>query len=232
MSEALDKVRGVDELPLFPLPVILFPGAPMPLHIFEPRYRKMLKDIQITNRLFGLSFFDASESDETLPPLGHLGCVAEIRDVQEMPDGRSNILSVGVIRYRLEDYVDANEPYLVGRISYFEDYDEDKESLEPQAEKVRDFFVRIAQAIKKLSNDNDPLPDFPQTDPEQLSFLVSSAMDIDLKLKYELLELRSTAERLDRLHGYLSRAVIEYEERAHIQQLAKSNGHTKKKVQF
>ncbi len=232
MSEALDKVRGVNEIPLFPLPVILFPGAPMPLHIFEPRYRKMLKDIQIGNNLFGLSFFDASESEETLPPHGHLGCIAEVRDAQELPDGRSNILSVGVIRYRLEDYVDADEPYLVGRVSYFEDEPEDKTALEPQAEKVRELFVRIAQAIKKLSNDNDPLPDFPPTDPEQLSFLVSSAMDIDLKMKYELLEMRSTSERLDRLYYYLSRAVVQYEERAHIQQIAKSNGHGNKKVEF
>ncbi len=50
MSEALDKVRGVRELPLFPLPVVLFPGMPMPLHIFEDRYRQMLADVRAGNR--------------------------------------------------------------------------------------------------------------------------------------------------------------------------------------
>ena len=57
MSEALDKVRGLRELPIFPLPVVLFPGMPMPLHIFEPRYRKMLADIRAGDSLFGLSYF-------------------------------------------------------------------------------------------------------------------------------------------------------------------------------
>ncbi|MDX6290840.1 MAG: ATP-dependent Lon protease, partial [Blastocatellia bacterium] len=59
MSEALDKVRGVHELPVFPLPVVLFPGMPMPLHIFEPRYRTMLADIRAGDNLFGLSYFDS-----------------------------------------------------------------------------------------------------------------------------------------------------------------------------
>lgn len=230
MSEALDKVSGIYELPLFPLPVILFPGAPMPLHIFEPRYQKMLKDIQIGRSLFGLSYFDAGESEESIPAVGHLGCVAEVRDVQPLPDGRSNILTVGVIRYRLESYVDADEPYMVGRVSYFEDEDLDKSTLDLRAKEVQELFIRIAHAIKKLNNDNDPLPDFPPTDAEQLSFLVSSAMDIDVGLKYELLEMRSTFGRLERLYAYLSRAVVEYEERAHISQIAKSNGHTKKKI--
>lgn len=230
MSEALEKVSGVYELPLFPLPVILFPGAPLPLHIFEPRYQKMLKDIQIGNNLFGLSYFDAGETDESMPAVGHIGCVAEVRDVQPLPDGRSNILTVGVIRYRLESYVDADEPYLVGKVTYFEDTDEDKAALEPEAQKVQELFIRIAKAIKKLNSDNEPLPDFPPTDAEQLSFLVSSAMDIDANLKFELLEMRSTTERLERLHSYLSRAVVEYEERAQVQQIAKTNGHTKKKI--
>ncbi|MCA1558515.1 MAG: LON peptidase substrate-binding domain-containing protein, partial [Acidobacteria bacterium] len=82
MSDSLDRVRGVQELPLFPLPVVLFPGVPMPLHIFEPRYRRMLEDIRAGDQLFGLSYFDVSESESTVPPVGHLGCVAEVTEVQ------------------------------------------------------------------------------------------------------------------------------------------------------
>src|SRR5262245_62423121 len=96
MSEAMDKVRGVRELPLFPLPVVLFPGMPMPLHIFEPRYRKMLSDIHAGNNLFGLSYFDAASSANEIPPTGHIGCVAEVTETQALPDGRSNILTVGL----------------------------------------------------------------------------------------------------------------------------------------
>ena len=70
MSEALDKVRGVRELPLFPLPVVLFPGMPMPLHIFEPRYRKMLADIRAGDNLYGLSYFDSAASENEIPAAG------------------------------------------------------------------------------------------------------------------------------------------------------------------
>src|SRR6266540_5847515 len=106
MSEALDKLRGVRELPRFPLPVVLFPGMPMPLHIFEPRYRQMLDDIRAGNNLFGLSYFDSSISEQEFPSVGSIGCVAKVTDTQAFPDGRSNILTVGVIRYRIEEYLE------------------------------------------------------------------------------------------------------------------------------
>src|ERR1044071_6003956 len=92
MSEGIEKVRGVTELPLFPLPIVLFPGVPLPLHIFEPRYRQMLEDIGQTNNLFGLSYFDSSASERELPAVGDVGCVAEVTESQTLSDGRSNIL--------------------------------------------------------------------------------------------------------------------------------------------
>src|SRR3982750_2896628 len=98
MSEASDKVRGVRELPLFPLPLVLFPGVPLPLHIFEPRYQRMLADIRASDSLFGLSYFDVDEAENAPPPVGHIGCVAEVTEVQSLPEGRSNIMTVGLIR--------------------------------------------------------------------------------------------------------------------------------------
>src|SRR5687767_5843906 len=108
MSEAMDKVRGVSELPVFPLPVVLFPGVPLPLHIFEPRYRQMLQDVKATNNFFGVSYLeDASEAE--CPAVGHVGCLAELTETQTLDDGRSNILTVGVIRYRVEEYLDRGD---------------------------------------------------------------------------------------------------------------------------
>ena len=112
MSESLDKVRGVRELPLFPLPLVLLPGVPLPLHIFEPRYRRMLSDVRAGNQLFGVSYFDVSQTELERPPVGHVGCAAEVVEVQPVPDGRSNILTVGVVRYRVESYADRGDPYL------------------------------------------------------------------------------------------------------------------------
>ena len=232
MSEATDKVGGQHELPLFPLPVVLFPGVPLPLHIFEPRYRQMLLDIRAAKNLFGLSYFDSSTAEGDVPPAGHVGCVAEVTEVQTFPDGRSNILTLGVIRYRIESYVERGDPYLVAQVSYFEDDDEDEELLAAPAKEVAETFTRIAQAVRTINDERATLPDITNTEPQRLSFLVAAAMEIDADVKQELLELRSTSERLERLRAMLNIAVKGYEERARIHELAKGNGHGGRKVEI
>jgi Lon protease-like protein len=232
MSDASDKVRGVRELPLFPLPLVLFPGVPLPLHIFEPRYQRMLADIRAGDSLFGLSYFDATEAGGEIPSVGHVGCVAEVTEVQPLPEGRSNILSIGLIRYRLEAYVDRNDPYLVGRVSFFEDEAEDEEFLKQRADQVSKLFMRIARAVRVINDERASLPELPPTEPERLSFLVAAAMELDTEVKLELLELRQTSERLKRLRDLLARAVSGYEERARIHAIAKNNGHGGKKIEI
>jgi len=228
----MDKVRGVSELPVFPLPVVLFPGVPLPLHIFEPRYRQMLTDISSTNNLFGVSYFDPSISTDMVPPAGHVGCVAEVTELQSLADGRSNILTVGVVRYRIESYVERGASYLVAKLSYFEDRDEDEDALAGLTKEVADAFTRIAQAVRIINDERTNLPDISDTEPQRLSFLVAAAMELDAEVKQELLELRSTFERLERLRAMLSQAVKGYEERARIHELAKGNGHGGKRIEI
>src|SRR6266403_4867213 len=232
MSEALDKVRGVRELPIFPLPVVLFPGMPMPLHIFEPRYRKMLADIRAGDNLFGLSYFDASSSDQEVPPAGHIGCVGEVTETQALPDGRSNVLAIGIIRYQVEGYVERGDSYLVVRANYFEDDDEDSAALSGNAQEVAGMFMRVANAIRAISDERGNLPDISDTEPQKLSFLVAAAMELELETKQALLELRSTTERLARLRDQLARVVKGCEERARPHSVAKGNGHGGKRVEL
>jgi len=232
MSEAYDKVRGVSELPIFPLALVLFPGVPLPLHIFEPRYRQMLNDVRAGNSLFGVSYFDASTSEKDMPPAGHVGCVAEITETQPMPDGRANILTVGIIRYRIEEYAERDDPYLLARVSYFEDDEEDPNLLSESARDVAETFTRIARAVRTINDERANLPDITDTEPQRLSFLVAAAMEVDTDVKQDLLELRSTAERLQRLREMLGRAVSNYEERARIHELAKGNGHSGRKIEM
>ena len=230
MSENLDKVRGVRELPLFPLPLVLFPGVPLPLHIFEPRYRQLLRDVRVTNNLFGLSYFDPRAAAHDRPPVGHVGCAAEVIEVQPMADGRSNILTMGVIRYRVESYIDRGEPYLIGQVSFFEDQAEDEELLARRAGEVSNLFIRIARAVRTINDERASLPDLPEAAPERLSFLVAAAMEMDVEIKQELLELQSSTERLKRIRDLLSQAVSGYEERARMHEIAKGNGHGRKKL--
>jgi ATP-dependent Lon protease len=232
MSEASDKVEGISNLPLFPLPVVLFPGVPLPLHIFEPRYRQMLSDIRLTKNLFGLAYFDSTTAENEVPPAGHVGCVAEVTETQTFPDGRSNILTLGVIRYRIESYVERGDPSLVAQVSYFEDDEEDEQLLAGPAREVAETFTRIAQAVRTINDERASLPDISNTEPQRLSFLVAAAMEIEADVKQELLELRSTSERLERLRGMLSIAVKGYEERARVHELAKGNGHSGRRIEL
>jgi len=164
--------------------------------------------------------------------VGHVGCVAEVTETQALPDGRSNILTVGLIRYRVENYLERGDPYLVAQVNYFEDEEEDGELLNQSSRSVAEAFSRIARAVKIINDERATLPDISDTDPQRLSFLVAAAMEIDADVKQELLELRSTSERLRRLRGMLLRAVSSYEERARIHELAKRNGHSGKKIEI
>jgi Lon protease-like protein len=227
---SLDRVRGVSELPLFPLPVVLFPGVPLPLHIFEPRYRQLLRDVNAGNNLFGLSYFDPAITVSETPPIGHLGCVAEITDTQPLPGGRSSIFTVGLVRYRVDSYVERGDPYLVARVTFFEDEPENQAQLGKRAQDVAETFMRIARSVRTISDERSPLPDLPANEPERLSFLMAGAMDLENEAKLELLEMRSTSARLDRLWELLSSVVGNYEERARVHIISKGNGHAGGKI--
>jgi len=230
MSDALEKVSGIKQLPLFPLPLVLLPNELLPLHIFEPRYRQMLKDVALDTNMFGISYFNPTGDFIEKPALGSVGCVAEVRQAQTLPDGRTKILTAGVVRYRLIDYVDGNESYLLSDVEFFEDEKEDEAVLNPLADEVFMLFRRIALAAHKLSGERGTFPDVSQTEPEPLSFLVTAAFNLEPDLKYQLLETRSTIERLERLKEILVQTVGKMEESAEIHKIARTNGHSNKKI--
>lgn len=232
MSDATEKVLGIKHLPLFPLPLVLLPNELLPLHVFEPRYRKMLKDAMLDKNMFGVLLFEPAESFAEKPSPGTIGCVAEIREARELPDGRSNLLTIGVKRFRLLDYVEAGEPYLIGEVEFFDDESQDLSVLEPLSDEVFVLFERIARAAHKLSGQRGTLPEIPRAEAEQFSFLVTAAFNLDNDLKYRLLETQSTVERLEKLREILRRAVGKMEESAEIHKSAQTNGHSKKKIEM
>src|SRR3712207_3175982 len=123
-------------LPIFPLPVVLFPGTPLPLHIFEPRYRRMLGDCLAGDRRFGIT---PAGSEDRMPDPGTVGCIAEIRVNQELPDGRSNVIVYGGERFVLTRPVTDPAPYFVAMVQTFEE----EPGTEPQddsAARVRELF--------------------------------------------------------------------------------------------
>lgn len=232
MSDALEKVRGLTRLPIFPLPLILVPNELLPLHIFEERYRQMLRDIERHGNCFGVVHFEAEESVVARPAMGSIGCVAEIRESELLNDGRSNVLTLGIIRFRLIDYSDSGEPYHVARVEYFEDSDENQAALAKLADEVFELFERVAKAAFKLSGNRGTLPEIQRATPEALSFLITAAFNFENDKKYELLELTSTSKRLGELKGILAKTVGQMEESAEIRAVARTNGHSKKPIDF
>ncbi len=204
----------------------------LPLHIFEERYQVMIEDIKAEKNFFGLSYFDPQETILEKPPAGSIGCVAEVREAHSLPEGRSNILTIGVIRYRLVDFVDTTEPYFVGNVEFFEDFEEDEKPLRELSDEVFLLFRRIAKAAHKLSGQQGEFPEIPQTQPEQLSFLVCAAFNLEAELKYKMLETRSTIERLEKLREILKQTVERVEDSAEIHKIAQTNGFSKKKIDF
>lgn len=212
----------LSRLPLFPLPLVLFPGAPLPLHIFEPRYRQMLSDCLAGDSQFGIVFRAEGISETDVEP-GAVGCIAEVDDTHTLPDGRSNIVVHGVRRFAMRRFVASPAPYRVAEVAEYEDVPEDDATLAPIARRVRDLFDRVGRAARTLADDHDPLPALPD-DPDSLSFGIAALIDIEPARRQEILESRRASERLETLAGMLSGAVDSLEARARVHGRAKGNG--------
>lgn len=225
MSDLLDKVEGLDQIPIFPLPLVLLPNELLPLHIFEDRYRAMLADIQRSRNIFGVILSEPKDPFIDRPPAGSVGTAALVRDAEILPDGRSNIITLGLVRFRLIDYADADQPYLVGNVEFFEDTSEP--GIEDLAVDVLTLFDRMAKAAFKLGGGRGGQPQIRHAEPEALSFLITAAFNFDNARKQALIEMTSTGERLAALKVILDSTVLQMEESAEIQTLSKTNGHSK-----
>jgi Lon protease-like protein len=209
-------------LPLFPLPLVLFPGVPLPLHIFEPRYREMLADCLAGDQRFGIVFTPEESAGE--PQRGAVGCIAVIQNSEMLPDGRSNILVVGGDRFAIARLVSGVRPYLLGEVITYADFEESREPLDTLARQLRVVFERVGRAARTLADDRDPLPPLPD-DPAALSFTIASLIDLDPAGRQRLLASRSPLARLRELDDLLSPAVDMLESRAVVHARAKTNGH-------
>ena len=183
---------AVRELPLFPLPeVVLFPGRPLPLHIFEFRYRIMMNTILESDRRFGVLMWDPVQGQPA-----SVGCCAEIIHFQRLPDDRMKILTLGQQRFRVLEYV-REKPYRVGLVEWIEDQPTDKD-LNTMASEVGQLLRDVVRLHSKLTDQKIELPENLPDLPTELSYWVASNLAGVASEQQSLLEMQDTAKRLER----------------------------------
>lgn len=183
---------AVRELPLFPLPeLVLFPGRPLPLHIFEFRYRIMMNTILESDRRFGVLLFDPVRGQ-----VSNVGCCAEIVQYERLPDDRMKMLTLGQQRFRVLEYV-REKPYLVGLVEWIEDSPPQKD-LRALATEVEQLLQDVVRLSAKLTDQSIELPENIPNLPTELSYWVASNLYGVAVEQQTLLEMQDTASRLER----------------------------------
>jgi Lon protease-like protein len=193
-------------LPLFVLPSVLYPGMQMPLHIFEPRYRRMVARCLESDGSFGLVYHDPDASGPFLIDEGRVGCVARIVEFKPIPDGRSLILIDGVDRFEIRDGIESDEPYYEALVVPWVDH----AALSPALRTRRTASIELFREV--ASRAMDPGAELPGFDPEvETSFALAERIHLEMGWKQALLESRSEFDRLDRIDAVLRAVFSRYE---------------------
>jgi uncharacterized protein len=196
-----------ETLPLFPLGTVLYPGLLLPLHIFEDRYRQLVRDLLDgpEPRRFGVIAIRKGRETGVagISSLHEIGCTATLRRVAEHDDGRFDLVTVGSQRFRLLD-LDDSRPYLQGEVDLLAEDAGDEAAAGVAAEAVRRGFRGYLDALTARGATQVSVPDLP-ADPVQLSYLVAASVIIDLGDQQALLAEPDAAARLAAERALLSR---------------------------
>jgi Lon protease-like protein len=183
-------------LPLFPLGMVLFPGLVLPLHVFEERYRVLVRELLALpedERVFGVVAIRLGREvgDDGVTALHEVGCTARLRQVEAHEDGRFDIVTVGASRFALEALAESAAPYLVGQVELLDDPQEG--ALLDAA--VRTAYVDYLTALSEAGAGALEAPDLPN-DPLVLSHLVAATVVLDLDDRQALLAEPDGVRRL------------------------------------
>ncbi len=171
-------------IPLFPLELVLLPSVPLPLHIFEPRYKEMIAECLAEHRPFGIV-----RSIET--GIADIGCTAEILEItKRYDDGRMDIQTIGRERFEVVE-LNQDRDFLQGEVILLED------EKDPAASDDIGRLLELHSEVAELSGaEAEPVPPEAAEARSQLSYELAAALPLDLDLKQSLLALRSEAQRV------------------------------------
>ena len=185
-------------LPLFPLGSVLFPGALMPLHIFEPRYRLLIRRCIDRQRPFGIVLIrSGSEVDPRAEPYG-VGTEAKIVAESALPDGRSYIVTRGERRFTVERLMPDVEPYLVGEVRYLDETDGDgaldRATLALDA--LGSYLLAVVAVTEDSRGERALADELRSARPRDLAYRIAGSLAVDAPQQQALLELETASARL------------------------------------
>jgi Lon protease-like protein len=195
-------------LPLFPLEIVVFPGAPLPLHIFEPRYKEMINECLSQNRAFGM--VRAKEN-----AVSTIGCSASIVTViKKYEDGRIDIAAQGAQRFEIIE-VNQERSFLQAEVAFFDDEPStvSRDAADTVIQLHEQLFAVMGQPVEV------------DRDAAYLSFRLAQELPVDLDFKQTLLEMKSEADRIELLTEYYRATIPKVENSLRVRQRASGNGH-------
>ena len=198
-----------DLLPIFPLELVLFPGTPLPLHIFEERYKEMIAECVAQKRPFGVVRAMAQAVAE-------VGCTADIIEVvKKYDDGKLDIICEGRQRFEVVQ-LDQERAFLRAEVAFFED--------EPEAASP-DHAKKAIQCYSELMSMVESEAEAPEPDDPQLSFHLIAPLPVDLDFKQTILASRSEAKRIAMTAEYLTAVLPRMKRAIKAREKAGGNGH-------
>lgn len=201
----------MSDIPLFPLNVVLMPGAPLPLHIFEDRYKQMVDECLEAESEFGMVLADEAGTRE-------VGCTARIVEmIERYEDGRMVILVEGSRRFKLNNVM-TGKPYYVGEVEYIEE--DSGEDVTALAEECIALLERVVEAATEGSVGIEIEPPY-----RNLSFAIAGRIEFDLETRQQILELMTERARLEKVKELLSSAAERLERDRQARDKAQTNGH-------
>jgi Lon protease-like protein len=192
-----------NDLPLFPLHVVLYPEMPLPLHIFEPRYREMILRCREENSPFGVILIQHGEEVGKAALTHSIGTTARITHYEELPDGQMDILVMGETRFRVQE-IRQRHAYLTACVEPLDEAETIPIAVEPTVETVSGMFKDYVRALFAQAGRTLSILQLPQ-EPARLSYAIATFLPISLSEKQGLLEINGTETRLERELEILSR---------------------------
>ena len=205
------KMNSVSLLPIFPLDLVLFPGAPLPLHIFEPRYKEMINECLKEKRAFGM--VRAREN-----AVAEVGCTAVVVKVTKTyDDGRLEIEAEGKQRFSILQ-LNHERSFLQAEVAFFDD-EEQLQAAKPE----QDSATALHQELMEVLGQGSEL----ERNPAPLSFRLAQELPVDLDFKQALLEMKSEPERIETLIEYYKATIPKVKTTLKARERASGNGHVR-----